>query len=78
VGDILHCLICKQGETQPGIVTAPLQRGDNTIIFKNVHADVCQNCGEYYLDDATTNDLLARAKQAISRGAEVEIIRLAA
>jgi len=74
----MDCVICKQGETSPGVITVPLQRGGNTIIFKNVHADVCRNCGEYYLDEATTNDLLARAEQAISRGAEVEIVRLAA
>jgi len=74
----MECVICKQGETKPGMITVPLQRGGNTIIFKNVHADVCQNCGEYYLDEATTDDLLARAEQAIRRGAEVEIVRLAA
>jgi len=74
----MECVICKQAETRPGMVTVPLQRGGNTIIFKNVHADVCQNCGEYYLDETTTNDLLVRAEQAISRGAEVENVRLAA
>ena len=71
-------MICKQGRTAPGVVSVPLQRGDTTIIFKSAHADVCQNCGEYYLDEVTTADLLSRAEQAISRGAEVEIVRLAA
>jgi len=74
----MECVICKQGKTEPGMITVPLQREGNTIIFKNVPADVCQNCGEYYLSETTTNDLLSRAEQAISRGAEVEIVRLAA
>ena len=26
-----------------------LARGESTIIFKNVPAEVCTNCGEYYL-----------------------------
>jgi len=73
----MHCVICKQGETKPSVITVPLQRGGNTIIFKGVHADSCRNCGEYYLNEAVTDDFLARAEQAISRGAEVEIVRLA-
>jgi len=74
----MKCVICKQGETRHGVVTVPLQRGDNTVIFKNVPADVCRNCGEYYLDETTTQDLLERAEQAVSRGAEIEVVRLAA
>jgi YgiT-type zinc finger domain-containing protein len=74
----MKCVICKQGETLPGIVTVTLQRGDSTIIFKGVPADVCQNCGEYYLSDATTGDLLERAEESTRKGAEVEILRYAA
>lgn len=45
----MRCLICKQGETRPQQVTVPLQRNGATIIFKGVPAEVCDNCGEYYL-----------------------------
>jgi len=71
-------MICKQGETSKGTVTVPLQRGESTIIFKNVEAQVCENCGEYYLSEEDTNRLLSQAEQAVNRGAEVEIVRLAA
>jgi len=74
----MKCVICKQGETRRGVVTVPLQRGGNTVIFKNVPADICRNCGEYYLDESTTQDLMERAKEAVSRGVEIEVIRLAA
>lgn len=74
----MQCVICKHGETCPGHVTVTLQRGDATIIFKNVPADVCENCGEYYLSDDITGQLMERAEEALKHGAEVEIVRFAA
>jgi len=72
------CAICKHGETQPGKVTVTLERGSSTVIFKDVPADVCDNCGEYYLSDEVTESLLKRAEQAASNGVELEILRYAA
>jgi YgiT-type zinc finger domain-containing protein len=74
----VKCLICKNGETRPGNVTVSLQRGDTTVIIKNVPADVCENCGEYYLSEAVTEQVLSRAEEAVRKGAEVEILRFAA
>jgi YgiT-type zinc finger domain-containing protein len=55
-----------------------LERGSATVIVKDVPADVCDNCGEYYLAEGTTRTLMARAGDAAARGAEVEILRFAA
>lgn len=74
----MTCLICRHGETHPGLVTVTLQQGDSTVIIKEVPAAVCENCGEYYLDEEVTHDLLQRAQTAVDHGAEVEIIRYAA
>jgi YgiT-type zinc finger domain-containing protein len=74
----MKCIICRHGETSQGLVTVPLQRGDSTIIFKNVPAEVCGNCGEYYLSQEVTDQLLIRAEEAVQRGAEVEILKFAA
>jgi len=74
----MKCLICKQGETRPQRATVPLQRNGTTIIFKGVPADVCDNCGEYYLSEEITGRLLERAEQAVENGAEIEIVRFAA
>jgi len=74
----MKCIICKQGETHPGKATVPLARGESTIIFKDVPADVCENCGEYYLSESVTKKLLERAEEAVKNGAEVEILRFAA
>jgi YgiT-type zinc finger domain-containing protein len=70
----MKCVICKTGETKPGRVTATLQRGETTVLIKDTPADVCQNCGEYYLDAAVTR----KAEEAVRRRAEVEILRYAA
>ncbi len=74
----MKCVICKHGDTRPGHVTVTLQRGEATIIFKDVPADVCENCGEYYLSDEITGQLMQRAEEALKHGAEVEIVRFAA
>lgn len=55
-----------------------LQRGETTIVIKQVPAEVCDQCGEYYLSDAMTEKVLAMAEDAIRKGAEVEVLRWAA
>ncbi len=74
----MNCLFCRQGQTRFGQVTVVLQRGETVVIFKDVPADVCENCGEYYLSDEIAGELLERAEKAIQNGAEVEILRFAA
>ena len=74
----MNCLFCKYGETAPGQVTVTLQRGETTVILKDVPAEVCRNCGEYYLSDLVTDQVLKRAEMAVKNGAEVEIVRFAA
>lgn len=74
----MNCFICKHGYTNPGRVTVTLQRGDTTVIFKEVDADVCDNCGEYYLSEEVTGKLLKRGELAVENGAEVEILKFAA
>ena len=74
----MTCLLCKLGEARFGEATVTLQRGECTVIFKNVPADVCDNCGEYYLSEDVSAELLRRAETAVQSGAEVEIIRYAA
>jgi len=74
----MTCVLCKHGETRPGEVTVTLQRGVTTVILKGVPADVCTNCGEYYLSEEVTGQVLERAELAVNSGAEVEILRYAA
>ena len=74
----MRCVICKHGKTHAGLVTVTLERDESIVIIKRVPAEVCDNCGEYYLSDAITEQVLERAEVAVNNGAEVEIIRYAA
>lgn len=74
----MRCVICQHGQTQPGIVTVTLQRDECIVILKLVPAEVCDNCGEYYLSDTVTEQVLQRAEIAVNNGAEVEILRYVA
>ncbi|MBI4567965.1 MAG: type II toxin-antitoxin system MqsA family antitoxin [Planctomycetes bacterium] len=70
----MNCLICKQGRTHPGHATVTLQQAGCTVIVKNVPAEVCDNCAEYYLSEETTRAILARAEAAAANGAEIELV----
>lgn len=74
----MNCAICRNGTTRPGFVTVTLQRGETTVILKQVPSDVCDNCGEYYLSSEVTAQVLEKAESAVKSGAEVEILRFAA
>jgi YgiT-type zinc finger domain-containing protein len=75
---MMKCVICKHGETKPGLVTVTLERDESIIVLKKVPAEICDNCGEYYLSDVVTKQVLEKAESAINNGAELEIIRYAA
>lgn len=74
----MKCVICKNGQTVPGTTTVFLNREDTAVIFKNVPADICENCGEYYLSGEVTRKLLEKAEDSAEKGVEVEIRRYAA
>ena len=74
----MKCLICKEGLYLDGLTTVFLTRGESSIIIKGVPARVCDQCGEYILDSATTRAVLAMAADAFDHGAEVEVRRFAA
>ena len=74
----MNCVLCKHGQTHPGQATVTLQRGETTVILKGVPAEICENCGEYYLSDDMTGQVFERAEAAVKSGAEVEILRFAA
>ena len=47
----MKCTVCKHGETQPGTATVTLSRDQLTLVVKSVPAQVCENCGEGYIDE---------------------------
>ena len=69
----MKCIICKNGETKKGTTTVTLEKADSTIVFKEVPAHICDNCGEKYIDDSITKELLKKAREIIKNGVEVDI-----
>lgn len=69
----MKCVICKKGSTYKGKTTVTLQRGEATLLFKNVPAEVCENCGEAYVDGSTSQKLLKQAEEAVLNGVVVDI-----
>ncbi len=66
-------MICKHGETKKGTATVTLEKGGSTIVFKEVPAHICDNCGEKYIDDSVTKELLKKAREIVENGVEVDI-----
>ena len=69
----MKCLICRQAETQPGVTTVTLERGGLTLVVKSVPARVCPNCGEAYVDEDVTTQLLKTAEQMARSGTLVDV-----
>ena len=69
----MKCVVCKHGETSPSHVTVTLERPGVTLVVKTVPAQVCQTCGEQYVDEHTTASLLQQAEEAASTGIEVQV-----
>ena len=65
-------------EYNPGKVTVKPERGHSIVIIKEVSAQVCDNCGEYILDESVTKTVMEKAEQAVANNAEVEVLRYVA
>jgi YgiT-type zinc finger domain-containing protein len=74
----VNCSICKDGTLAPGHATVVLTRGESTVVIKNVPADICDTCAEYYLTDDIAARAYVVAEDAVRAGAEVQIVRFAA
>lgn len=69
----MKCMICKHGETSDGFTTVTLEKNGATIVFQQVPALVCDNCGEKYVKGDIASDLLARSQEILAGGAKVDI-----
>ncbi len=74
----MKCVICKNGDTAPGTATVALDREIATVVFRSVPAEICENCGEEYVDDETAKRLLALLEDAVNAGVVVDVRRYAA
>lgn len=69
----MDCVICKNGTTKSGLVNVPVVRDEKIIFIKNIPAQICNNCGEYYLDSEVAKEVYGRANERMSQGVEIEV-----
>lgn len=69
----MKCVICKKADTQLGSTTLTLERGELTLVVKNVPAQVCPNCGEAYVIESVAAQLLENAELMAASGALVDV-----
>ena len=69
----MKCVICKHGDTRPGETTITLERDETTLVFKKVPARICANCGEAYVEDSISSQLLQAAEEAARSGVLVDV-----
>jgi YgiT-type zinc finger domain-containing protein len=74
----MKCMICKIGDTRPGKTTITLERDNMTLVFKGVPAEICGNCGEAYIDEQTTKQVLQKSEEAALSGVQVDVRHFAA
>ena len=67
------CPLCPTGSLREGTTTLTLERDGSTIVFKGVPAEVCNACGEAYLDEDVSEEVYEQADALIEAGAEVDV-----
>ena len=73
----MKCVICKHGDTESSTTTLTLEREGAVVVFKEVPAQVCTNCGEAYVDETISEKLLGVAEQCIRDGVEIDVRKYA-
>ncbi len=69
----MKCAICREGQMKPGKTTVTLEREAMTLVVKGVPAEICENCGEEFVDEETTKRLLEMAEEAARSGVQVDV-----
>jgi YgiT-type zinc finger domain-containing protein len=69
----MKCVVCKIGNTRPGRTSVTIEREGTTLVFKAVPAEVCENCGEAYVAEEVSRQILASAEHAAHSGVQVGV-----
>jgi len=64
----MDCLVCRRAETRPNTTKITLERGNVSLVFTDVPAQVCPDCGECYVDEPVAAALLKSAEEMVEAG----------
>jgi len=71
------CSICK-GDLKKGKINFPLDLKNQFVLIKDVPADICQQCSEYFLNDEVAAVIEKIAAKAKASNVEIEVLKYAA
>ncbi|MFP4032012.1 MAG: type II toxin-antitoxin system MqsA family antitoxin [Desulfococcaceae bacterium] len=74
----MKCAICRNGCNEERFTTVLLERDQTILVFRNVPAKICENCGEEFISFQVNRTLLQHARSEMERGITLEILEFAA
>lgn len=69
----MNCPICRNGVRKPGEATLTITRDAMTLVIRRVPAEICNNCGEEYVDADVATRLGTIADEAEQAGVQVDV-----
>ena len=69
----MKCAMCKRGETKPGVTSVLLTRDDFTLVMRDVPAEICQICGEDYIDSNVAKNMYHLAGKIQQQGTLLDV-----
>ena len=73
MSDSPQCPMCHAGSLQEGATTVTMERGEATIVFKDVPAEVCEICGEAFVGEEISEDVCEQAEAAFEAGVHFDV-----
>ncbi len=70
----MTCIFCKVGETYPERVPITLDKVRTLLVFRQVPAEGCDNCGHQYYSSEVTRQLLTTYEEVRRKNAEMEVL----
>ena len=70
------CPLCG-GKKSPGLTMFSADIGSGVVVVRHVHATVCQQCGEEWIDNATARRLESIVTEARAKKRQVEVADMA-
>ncbi len=67
------CSICNNGRREPGRTTIVLTRGETTLVFRGVPAQICDACGDELLEVDVAQQLERAGEAALAAGVRYEV-----
>jgi YgiT-type zinc finger domain-containing protein len=62
------CLVCRKAQLIDGLTSIHFERDEFKTVINLVPAQVCPACGEAYLDEQVTTQVLNQAKEILHQG----------